>query len=81
MKSFFKFSFVLCFAIGGLNAQIVRPLFEEVWPEADTTLKVYTVKGYRHGVSFFPKVKYPEVEYIPSATLTFDRYHTADVFY
>ena len=64
-----------------LQAQIVRPLVEEKWPETDTISKFYTIKGYRHGVSFFPKVKYPEVEYSPSSTLTFDRYHTADVVY
>ena len=66
--------------INNLQAQIVKPLDEEKWPESDTT-KIYTLKGFRHGVGFFPKVKYPEVEYTPSSTLTFDKYHTADVVY
>ncbi len=81
MKSVFIFMFLLSFATSALNAQLVKPLIEERWPESDTIAKFYTVKGYRHGVSFFPKVKYPEVEYTPSTTLTFDRYHTANVVY
>ncbi|MDI9532449.1 MAG: M14 family metallopeptidase [Bacteroidota bacterium] len=40
---------------------------------------LYTVKGPRHGVSFFPRVYHPEVEYTPGDTLTFDRYHTYGV--
>ena len=64
-----------------LQAQVVKPLLEDKWPETDTIAKFYTIKGYRHGISFFPKVKYPEVEYTPSTTLAFDKYHTADVVY
>ncbi|NLE35576.1 MAG: peptidase [Bacteroidales bacterium] len=40
---------------------------------------VYTVDGSRHGVSFFPRVQHPGVEYAPGDTLTFDRYHTYSV--
>lgn len=40
---------------------------------------LYTVKGYRHGVSYFPGVNYPEVEYEPGERLTFERYHTYKV--
>jgi len=40
---------------------------------------VYTVGGTRHGVSFFPRVQHPGVEYSPGDTLTFDRYHTYGV--
>lgn len=39
----------------------------------------YTVGGYRHGVSFFPRVKYSSVEYVPHDQLTFDKYHSTDV--
>jgi hypothetical protein len=39
----------------------------------------YTVGGYRHGVSFFPQVKYPCVEYVPHDKLTFDKYHSTEV--
>jgi len=41
----------------------------------------FTLTGFRHGVSFFPQVHYPEVEYEAGETLTFDRYHTLDVVY
>ena len=81
MKLIFNLLFVLYFLIGALQAQVIKPLSEEKWPESDSTQKVYTLKGFRHGVNFFPKVKYPEVEYTPSPTLSFDRYHAADVVY
>jgi hypothetical protein len=35
----------------------------------------------RHGPSYFPRVRHPEVEYDAGATLSFDRYHTVDVMY
>jgi len=73
--------FLLFFLIGGLQAQVVKPLTEEKWPESDPDAKYYTLKGFRHGGSFFPKVEYPEVEYKPSSILTFDKYHSADVVY
>jgi len=41
----------------------------------------HTVGGERHGVSFFPRVRHPEVEYVAGDRLTFDRYHTVDVMY
>jgi hypothetical protein len=41
----------------------------------------YTLKAFRHGVSFFPKVTHPGVEYEAGETLTFDRFHTMDVMY
>jgi hypothetical protein len=41
----------------------------------------FTLTGFRHGVSFFPKVRHPEVEYEAGETLTFDRFHTLDVMY
>jgi hypothetical protein len=46
---------------------------------SDTTW--YTVKGPRHGVSFFPQHRHPGVEYEAGETLSFDRYHTAAVMY
>ena len=68
---------VLCCMLGivcsGLHAQTTK------WPEDNPNLKVYTLTGFRHGKSFFPKVQYPQVEYVPSATLTFDKYHTYSV--
>jgi hypothetical protein len=41
----------------------------------------YTVSGFRHGVSFFPKVKLPAVQYESTDTLSFDMYHSLDVIY
>ena len=41
----------------------------------------YTVRGERHGPSFFKRHQHPEVEYEATDTLTFDTYHTAQVMY
>lgn len=59
-----------------------RPYYPEAkWPEQDTATKFYTVKGERHGVSFFKKHHFKGVEYVPGATLKFDTYHSPDVMY
>lgn len=59
----------------------VKPLNVVSWPESDKDTTHYTVKGYRHGTSVFPQVKFHEVEYSAGETLTWDRYHTVDVVY
>jgi hypothetical protein len=41
----------------------------------------YILSGTRHGISYFPKVKLKQVCYEARDSLTFDRYHTADVIY
>ena len=41
--------------------------------------KYHTVQGYRHGLSFFPKVQLQHVEYSPGETLSFDKFHSLDV--
>ncbi|MEF9985596.1 MAG: M14 family metallopeptidase [Bacteroidales bacterium] len=64
-----------------LQAQVIRPLELKSWPESDTTKTYYSIGGYRHGISFFPKVKYSHVEYQPSASLNFNSYHSANVVY
>lgn len=51
------------------------------FPESDEDTSVYSVSGYRHGISFFPQVRLPYVEYEASDTLSFDRFHTTDVIY
>jgi hypothetical protein len=43
--------------------------------------KQYTLSGFRHGISFFPKVRLPHVQYEAGETLSFDRYHSLDVIY
>jgi hypothetical protein len=58
----------------------VRPLETTVFSESDTS-KTYTVAGYRHGVSFFPKVKNKHVAYEATADLRFDKFHSAEVIY
>ena len=63
-----------------LAAQDFRSLPEKLFPEQDTT-KIYTVGGYRHGISFFPKVKNPHVEYEAGSQLTFDKFHSAPAIY
>lgn len=59
----------------------VRQLNPETWPESDKDTTYYTVKGERHGVSFFKQFRHAEVEYEPKKQLTFDTYHTVDVMY
>ncbi len=54
---------------------------EEKWPEQDTARKFFTVKGDRHGVSFFKKHYFKDVQYQPGPTLAFTTYHTPDVMY
>jgi len=48
---------------------------------SDRKIINYTLSGERHGVSFFPKVEYKSVQYEAGDSLTFDKYHTADVIY
>ena len=69
------------FMVVGMQAQVIKPLQETKWTESDLTAKFYTVNGFRHGISFFPKVQYPHVQYTPSSELRFDKYHSADVVY
>jgi len=51
------------------------------FPEANPKLKLHTVKGERHGSSFFKKFEFPEVEYAPGEALNFEKVHTGDVMY
>lgn len=62
-------------------AQEYRPLHPDTWPESDTDTTSYTVKGERHGISFFRQHRHPQVQYEPGKQLTFDTYHTVDVMY
>jgi hypothetical protein len=50
------------------------------FPESDTS-NIYTVSGYRHGLSFFPKAKSRHVHYEATPQLTFDKFHSAHVIY
>lgn len=64
-----------------ISGQGYRPLHVETWPESDKDTTFYTIKGERHGVSFFKQHRHPEVQYETGKTLTFDTYHTTDVMY
>ena len=80
MKSFIITSFCLFFTIA-VNAQNYRLLNVESWPESDKDTAMYTVKGERHGISFFKQHRHKEVIYEAGEELTFDGYHTVDVMY
>jgi len=74
MKKLTRTLIIISFLLPALFASL------DAQPESsgpDSTL--YTVGGTRHGVSFFPRVQHPGVEYTPADTLTFDRYHTYGV--
>ncbi|MDR2232285.1 MAG: hypothetical protein LBE56_04075, partial [Tannerella sp.] len=79
MKYLINFLVVIVSLSTGLQAQENAPVGAQKWPENDVEAKIYTLQTHRHGVNFFPKVQYPEVEYVPSGTLKFEKYHTADV--
>src|SRR5436190_8999110 len=49
--------------------------------EKDTTAKFHTVRGERHGPSYFKKFQHKEVQYTATDKLTFDIYHTPDVIF
>ncbi|MFY0685363.1 MAG: peptidase [Balneola sp.] len=74
--------FALCLVASvQINAQDYRVLDPQVWPESDKDTAMYTVKGERHGISFFKQHKHTEVIYEAGDKLTFDGYHTVDVMY
>jgi len=41
----------------------------------------YTVSGFRHGISYFPGVKFQSVQYSSTDSLGFNKYHSLDVIY
>ncbi len=45
------------------------------------TDRVHTLNGFRHGVSFFPKVRLSHVQYEAGESLDFSLYHSAGVIY
>ncbi|NOT74284.1 MAG: peptidase [Cyclobacteriaceae bacterium] len=54
---------------------------EPRFTESDFEIKHHVVRGERHGISYFKKFKFKEVEYKAGDKLTFDIYHTPDVKY
>jgi hypothetical protein len=80
MKTLIKFMGFLLISLPSFG-QNYQSHSDQKWPESDTLQKNYTIRGFRHGVSFFPKVKHPQVQYEAGDSLTFDRYHSANVIY
>jgi len=75
------FSILSLFSTLLIFGQGYRPLGVETWPESDKDTAFYTIKGERHGISFFKQHRHPEVQYEAGEKLTFDTYHTVDVMY
>jgi hypothetical protein len=78
MKKFFIFSAIVMFPVFLYSQQGRR---QTPASSGEKSSGIYTVAGTRHGVSFFPKVEFKSVQYIAADTLSFDRYHSADVIY
>jgi hypothetical protein len=66
MKTFTIAFITLLFSLAVSGQQPSRP-------------KNYTLKGERHGINYFPLVRYSQVEYTAGDTLKFNKYHSADV--
>ncbi len=73
---FIGLALFLSLSVIGQGYRVLNPVS---WTEADKNDTVYTVKGYRHGVSFFPEVEHSDVEYVKGENLTFDTFHSNDV--
>lgn len=48
-------------------------------PDKNEKPKIYDLKGFRHGVSFFPAVEYKSVQYAAGDSLKFNQYHAEEV--
>jgi hypothetical protein len=79
MKKYFFVSAIL-FVSFGTFAQQPREQSSERTAKKEIP-KNYVLSGSRHGVSFFPAVRYSSVCYTAGDTLTFDKFHTAGVIY
>lgn len=49
-------------------------------PQAKKSVN-YVLYGMRHGVNYFPEVRYSHVQYETGDSLSFGKYHSADVIY
>ena len=68
-------------SLAGLMLWIASPVGAQMPPASNRDTSWYTVKGERHGISYFLEHRHPEVEYEAGEQLTFDHYHTVDVMY
>jgi hypothetical protein len=74
-KYFFTIFFTFPVLLSGQPAQINQTA------AGDSLAKIYKLSGFRHGVNYFPCVRYHQVEYEPGDSLVFDFYHSVDVIY
>ena len=58
-----------------------QPAQTSLTAAGDSTAKIYRLSGFRHGVSYFPGVRYHQVQYEPGDSLGFNVYHSTDVIY
>lgn len=80
MKKPIVFTGILLFSVI-LYGQSERMEYSNYSKVQNKREKNYTLSGFRHGVSFFPKVRLSQVQYEAGESLTFDRFHSADVVY
>jgi len=76
----FIFAYVLLLS-NQIYSQSYSAYLNEAKGEVKKDTTWYTVKGERHGISYFKLHTYNEVEYEIGEKLTFDKYHTAEVMY
>jgi hypothetical protein len=62
-----------------LFSQTKAPGSNESVKADKTENKFYTVEGKRHGISFFPKATFNDVQYSAGDSLTFNKYHSEQV--
>jgi hypothetical protein len=76
-------SFVACALVMAMPVALAaqQQWIPPVPPESERDTDRYILRGERHGISYFPRVMHPQVEYEAGSTLTFDHYHTVDVMY
>jgi len=60
-----------------LAGLMMIPLLMAAQPEKKALQ--YSMSGFRHGINYFPVVKYSCVQYEPGDNLTFDTYHSLEV--
>lgn len=78
MKKLLILALVILIACSGYSQgyKVLNPVTST---ESDSNDSIYTLAGYRHGVSFFPQVQHSDVEYTKGDKLTFDKFHSNDV--
>jgi hypothetical protein len=73
---------VLLLLLPGFTLLTGQPgMQQEAEEQKQKDREVYTLSGFRHGVSFFPRVKLSHVQYEAADSLDFKQYHSADVIY